>query len=174
VQAIPGILRNAPDLRFRFIGPSWPYRGTDIRSVIERRLRKVLGSLEFTGGLSPESIPAELSSCDVIVLPSRWENFPYACWESLASARAVIGSAAGGMAEVIEAGRSGLLVKPEDPKAIRDAILSLVRNPEKARALAVAGRARVLDFLDPAQVLPLQLASYERALMRCAARLAAA
>jgi glycogen synthase len=169
-EAIPAILRAAPELRIRFIGPSWPFSGGDMRAHLERRLARHLSSIEFTGAITPAELPARLADVDAVVLPSRWENFPYACWESLASARVVIGSSAGGMAEVIESGVSGLLVPPRDPAAIREAVLSLVREPDRVRSLALAGRARVLSHLDPARVLPLHLAAYERALARAAAR----
>jgi glycosyltransferase involved in cell wall biosynthesis len=99
-----------------------------------------------------------------MVLPSRWENFPFACIEALASARAVVGSAAGGMAEMIEHGKTGLLVPPRSPKAITEAILSLVRQPQLVRQLAEAGRKSIVQKLAPERILPLQLASYERAI----------
>lgn len=173
VEALPGILRAAPGLRVRFIGPSWPHRHQDMQTWMERRLAPWKNSIHFTGGVPAHEVPAQLALCDAIVLPSRWENFPYACWESLSSARAVVGSSAGGMSEVIEPGASGLLVPPRDPAAIRDAVLSLVRDPARARSLALAGRARVLAHLAPERILPLQLASYQRALARAAARRAA-
>lgn len=170
LAAIPGILRAAPTLRFRFIGPSWPFAGGDVRAHLERSLARHRASLEFTGPVDPTELPAQLARVDLIVLPSRWENFPFACWESLAAARAVIGSGAGGMAELIEHERSGLLVPPRSPSALQDAVLSLARAPARARDLALAGRARVLDQLAPARVLPLQLAAYQAALERAAHR----
>ena len=73
------------------------------------------------------------------------------------------------MAEVIEHGVSGLLVPPRSPQAITKAVLALASDPPWARSLAVAGRERVLNLLSPERVLPLQLASYQRALARAAA-----
>jgi glycosyltransferase involved in cell wall biosynthesis len=78
----------------------------------------------------------------------------------------VIGSSAGGMAEVIEHGISGLLVEPSNPKAIESAVLSLAAQPDLVAKLGAAGRKRVLDYLSPKRILPLQLNSYERALQR--------
>lgn len=161
--AIPEVLRAAPHLRFRFIGPSWPFQSGDMRAHLERQLRRHLRSVEFSGAVTPAQLPDALGDCDAVVLPSRWENFPYACWESLAAARVVIGSSAGGMADVIEPGRSGHLVSPRRPDAIAAAVLGLVQAPGTVRPLALAGRARVQDCLAPARILPLQLASYERA-----------
>lgn len=163
-QAIPAILREVPSLRFRFIGPSLPCRRGDMRSWIESRLSRHTKSLEFTGPVSPEVVPGELARCDAIVLPSHWENFPYSCWESLLAGRAVIGSSAGGMAEVIEHETSGILVPPYSAKAIARAVVALHNHPGRAASLGVAGRARIQSLLAPERILPLQMQSYERAI----------
>jgi len=163
-RAIPRILQQAPQLRFRFLGPSWPYRKGEMETWIRHHCRSVLDRLTFVGAVARDQLAAELGRCDVVILPSRWENFPFACWEAMAAGRAVIGSASGGMADVIEPGVSGLLVPPHAPGAIAAAVLSLVQHPERLAPLAAAGRQRVLDHLAPERILPLQLASYERAI----------
>jgi glycosyltransferase involved in cell wall biosynthesis len=170
VRAMPQILREAPDLRFVFIGPSWPYQNTDMRTWIARRHPDLVHRIDFVGAVKPDGLAAALAPVDAVLLPSRWENFPFACWEALAAARAVIGSREGGMAEVIEEGVSGLLVDPREPASIADAVLRLVRDPAAARRMAAAGRDRVTALLDPARVLPLQIAGYERAIARARLR----
>ena len=168
--AIPEILKYAPDVRVKFIGPSWPSALGDMRSHLARRLARHQAAIKFSGAIAPAELPGQLAGVDAVILPSRWENFPFACWESLAAARVVIGSAAGGMAEVIEHGVSGLLVPPRDPSAIRDAVLSIVDDPRGSRTMAESGRARITTLLAPERVLPLQIASYERAIARAALR----
>ena len=165
-KAIPEILEKAPDLRFRFLGPSWPYKQGDMESWIRGKCRKVIDRIEFVGAVGKGLLASELGKCDIMILPSRWENFPFACWETMASGRAVIGSASGGMADVIEPGVSGLLVEPKSPKSIVKAILSLANDPEKVARLGKAGRKRILHLLAPERILPLQIASYERAIRR--------
>ena len=167
-RALPAILRARPELSVRFVGPTWPYLKSDMESWIRRHCRSFLDRITFVGGVAKGDLVVQLGLCDVLLLPSRWENFPFACWEAMASGRIVIGSSAGGMAEVIEHGVSGLLVSPRSPQAITQAVLALASDPEWARSLAAAGRERVLAVLSPARVLPLQLASYERALARAA------
>lgn len=169
-RAIPSILKRAPQLRFRFLGPSWPYRNVDMETWIRRHCRSLLDRITFVGAVSRSQLACELGHCDVVVLPSRWENFPFACWEAMASGRVVIGSSAGGMAEVIQPSLSGLLVPPRSPEAITAAVLSLVEHPERVASLAAAGRQRVLEHLSPERILPLQLASYERAIARARQR----
>jgi glycogen(starch) synthase len=162
-RAIPSILAASPELRFRFLGPSWPFGRRGMQTWISRHCRAHLANLVFVGAVGRDQLATELAACDVVVLPSRWENFPFACWESLAAGRAVIGSSAGGMADVIEDGISGLLIEPSSPEAISHAVLSLAREPGLGARLAYAGRQRVLDLLAPAAVLPAQVAAYIQA-----------
>ena len=169
-MAIPAILRQAPDIRFRFIGPSWPYKQSEMRPWIERQVSRYRPCLDFVGPVPRERVPDELERCDVIVLPSRWESFGFTCVEAMASGRAVIGSAAGGMAELIEPGKSGLLVAPYDPSEIAEAVMQLVASPPLVSRLGAAGRERILTHLSPGRLFPLQLAGYRRAIARARER----
>ena len=169
-RAIPRILQQAPQLQFRFLGPSWPYRKGDMESWIRSHCRSVLDRITFVGAVVREHLASELGKCDVVVLPSRWESFGLVCPEAMAAGRVVIGSSAGGMADVIEPGVSGLLVPPHSPEAITAAVLSLVEHPERIAQFGGAGRRRVLEHLAPERILPLQLASYERAIARACQR----
>lgn len=170
MEAIGVILKVYPKISFRFLGPSWPYRGSDMETWIKKAYPNLLQSIGFRGAIRRQDLAHELAACDVVVLPSRWENFPFACWESMAAGRAVIGSAAGGMADVIGDGISGLLVQPRSPEDIAKKILSLIGKPDKVRKLASAGRARVQNNLDPKQVIKFQIASYQRAIDRVKVR----
>jgi glycogen(starch) synthase len=165
-RALPAILRARPELSVRFIGPTWPYLRTDMESWIRRHCHAFLDRITFVGAVARNGIAEELSRCDLMVFPSRWESFGLVCPEAMAAGRIVIGSSAGGMAEVIEHGISGLLVEPSNPKAIESAVLSLAAQPDLVAKLGAAGRKRVLDYLSPKRILPLQLNSYERALQR--------
>ena len=169
-RAIPLILRHAPKLHFRFIGPSWPYRKSDMQSWISQHCRPFLDRITFSGPVKTVQLSGELERCEAVVLPSRWESFGLACPEAMAAGRAVIGSSAGGMAEVIQPGVNGLLVPPHSPKAIASAVLSLLGHPELVSQLGAAARKRVLEHLAPERILPLQLASYERAIARARLR----
>jgi glycosyltransferase involved in cell wall biosynthesis len=163
------LLQRHPDLQLRLIGPSWPTERGDSRSWLEGFLAPVLHQVVFTGPVSPDAIAEHLAHCSAVVLPSRWESFGLVCAESMAAARLVIGSAAGGMADMIEPGVSGFLVPPRSPGAIRRVLQRLLERPECIASVAATARRRILELLDPAQVLPLQLASYSRAIERARA-----
>lgn len=167
-EAIPLVLREFKTARFRFVGRSMPHPGTgkDIRAMIERRLKPVAGSIEFVDGVAYDQVHRYFAAADICVLPSIWENFPNVCLEAMSAARGIVGSSAGGMSEMLEHGRTGLLVPPRDPKAIADAILALLRSPERRMAMGLAARAHVTSAYSCDVIGPLQEASYEQAIRR--------
>jgi glycosyltransferase involved in cell wall biosynthesis len=86
---------------------------------------------------------AWISRARLFVLPSRWEGFPTAVVETLAcGVPALVTSCEFGPAEIVQHGRSGWVVPPEDPAAFAAAISHLLSRPELAAELAAAGPAR--------------------------------
>ena len=171
-RAVGHVRAAVPQARFRFIGPSLPRPGTgeDMQAVLERILGADLAHVDFTGGVPYERIPALLADADVAVFPSYWEAYGLVCLEAMAAARGVVGSSAGGMAEIIDNGRTGLLVPPRSPKAIAKAIISLLHNPEGRIAMGRAAREQVLAAYSADVIGPLYEASFARAIERAKAR----
>ena len=168
--AIPLILRQRPDARFRFIGRTMnsPLRGVDMQTYLEKQLAPHAGAVEFLGPLPSNDIPGALAETDILVAPSHWESFGVVCCEGMAAARAVIGSNQGGMVEILDNGRCGVLVPPHCPEAIVSAVLGLLEDPSRRRAMGVAARQWVLSQFSAETVLKAQLSSYQRAILRAA------
>jgi glycosyltransferase involved in cell wall biosynthesis len=80
----------------------------------------------------------------MVVLPSLHEGIPVSLIEAMAYGVPVVSTFAGGTPELLERG-AGLLVPPEDPLALADAIERLVRDPELRKQLGETGRRRVED-----------------------------
>jgi glycosyltransferase involved in cell wall biosynthesis len=99
-----------------------------------------------------------LARADVLVLPSVVaESFGMAAAEAMSLGKPVIGSNVGGIPEVVEAGRSGLLVEPGSVSDLRNAMERLAGNPDLARMLGVSARESVLArFCVEQQVLALE------------------
>jgi glycosyltransferase involved in cell wall biosynthesis len=85
---------------------------------------------------------ALLAAADLLVCPSRHEPLGNVVMEGWSARRPVVAAAADGPRELITSGNDGTLVPPEDPKALASAIGSLLADPERASALAEAGRLR--------------------------------
>ncbi|WP_158579858.1 glycosyltransferase family 4 protein [Geodermatophilus marinus] len=91
----------------------------------------------FTGFQDPRP---HVEAADVVLVPSRIESFGLAAVEALLLGRPVVATRVGGLPEVIRAGETGLLVDPDAPRALADAIIDLLGDPEAAAAMGRAGR----------------------------------
>ena len=102
----------------------------------------ISGSVSFTGFM--QDVREMMSACDVVIVPSsRGEGFGLVAVEAMALQRPVVASAQGGLPEIVIPGETGLLVPPNDPQALADAVEKLLDDTELARSLGVKGRARV-------------------------------
>lgn len=163
VDAIPFVLKRVPDARFRFVGRAMasPKPGQDMSAFLRARLGRLAPQVEFTGPRPPAELPAIFRETDILVAPSHWESFGLVCCEGMAAGRLVIGSAAGGMAELIEHESSGLLVSPRDPSALADAISRGLNDPKLRRECAANARARVCTmFANSASLVDRNLQCY--------------
>ncbi len=104
----------------------------------------------------PEMLPkAEviqlLTHATVFAIPSVYEPLGIVNLEAMACGTAVVGSRTGGIPEVVADGETGLLVPPDEPRPLADALNALLRDPGRARAMGQAGRKRaVAEFGWPA------------------------
>ena len=88
-------------------------------------------------------LPAINADLDVAALSSRNEGSPVALIEAMTAERAVVSTRVGGVADVIDDGRTGVLVPGGDAAALGNAILQLLGDPGQRRALGTAARASV-------------------------------
>jgi glycosyltransferase involved in cell wall biosynthesis len=105
------------------------------------------GRVTFAGWVDPDRVPELLRAAGVVVMPSRREGLPVAAVEAAAMARPIVASRVGGLPELIEHECSGLLVEPEDPRGVADAVAYLLEHPAEAARLGRAARARVRETL---------------------------
>jgi starch synthase len=97
----------------------------------------------------PEMLPKRaviqlLSHATVFACPSLYEPLGIVNLEAMACGTAVVASAVGGIPEVVSDGETGLLVPPDNPGALADALGALIADPARAAALGRAGRERAV------------------------------
>ena len=96
-----------------------------------------------------DDVSAFLATGDVFAFPSYQEGFPLVLLEAMAVGLPVASAAIPGPVEMIEEGVDGLLVPPGDPAALAQALAGLIAGPQKAAALGLAARAKVLEDHGP-------------------------
>jgi glycosyltransferase involved in cell wall biosynthesis len=95
---------------------------------------------------SRNDIPALMRTADISVLSSRQEGTPNAVLEAMAGARAIVTTDVGDAARLVEHGRSGLVVPPEDPTALAEALQALLSDPTTAARYGAAARETVAAY----------------------------
>jgi len=133
------VLKSKTRCRFVIAGDT---SGSHYEKLLEQRARLGLeSSVQFLG--LRKDVPDVLASLDLYVLSSSKEGFSIACVEAMAAGLAVVATRSGGPEEIVEDGRTGLLVPPQDPAALAAAIESLASNPERRAQMGQAGQERV-------------------------------
>lgn len=138
LQAFARVRNVLPEATLTIVGPKRPIRQPGVRW---------LGNLEDRGAMSELYREAAL-----FCLPSLYDPFPNSFAEAMSHGLPCIGTAAGGIPEILGHGRQGLLVEPRDANALAEALLRLLTNPEFADELGRAARERVATYLNWAAV----------------------
>jgi alpha-maltose-1-phosphate synthase len=102
------------------------------------------GVVWLPGMLEKAEVIQILSHATVFACPSLYEPLGIVNLEAMACGTAVVASAVGGIPEVVADATTGLLVPPDDERALAEAINSLIANPAKAAELGARGRARAV------------------------------
>jgi len=101
---------------------------------------------QFLGRKDPTDIVTLLQGCEVFVLPSREESFGLVLIEAMACKRPVVATAVGGIPEIVENEKSGILVEPDNPAALGLALQTVLSDTELKNIIAENGYSRVMKY----------------------------
>jgi glycosyltransferase involved in cell wall biosynthesis len=87
-------------------------------------------------------MPGQYAKADLFVLPSRRESFGLVLAEAMAAGLPVIATQVGAIPEVVKDGETGILVPPEDPSALANAVSDLLDHPRVMKDMGTRGRER--------------------------------
>jgi glycosyltransferase involved in cell wall biosynthesis len=135
-----GLLRERiPQLEIRIVGngPEYP------RLLQMCRELRVEATVRWLGNLNMSLLAAEYNRADLFCLPSVQEGFGIVFLEAMAAGKPILAARAAAVPEVV---RNGILVDPENPEALAEAIYRLCRDPDLRASLASCGLRDVQEF----------------------------
>jgi glycosyltransferase involved in cell wall biosynthesis len=137
VHVLLDAVRRLPRERFRL--DVWG--DLDVAPAYVRGLRRQAAGMpvRFRGGFDHDRVATVFASMDVLAVPSLWlENSPLVVHEAFQAGVPVVAARTGGLAELVENGKSGLLYDPTDPAALATALMRLVTEPGLLERLAAS------------------------------------
>jgi glycosyltransferase involved in cell wall biosynthesis len=141
--------------------------GQDLFGYVQETLlprlasRPLRGSIHWLGAVGNAEMRPLVRAADIFLLPSLWENCPYACLEAMATGRAVVGADQGGMPELIQHGVNGLLATPNDAQSFTRCIETLIEDKSLRARLGSAARESVRNTYSHTRVAHLALGVYK-------------
>jgi glycosyltransferase involved in cell wall biosynthesis len=157
-------LRDDARIRLRIVGEDWGGHSV-IRSMA--RSHGIKDRITLLGRVDRPSLIEEFQSADVFVLPSLFDSFPIAILEAMAAGLPVVATRVGGVPDIVEDGRTGVLVDPGDAKALAGALRGLASDGSARREMGRRGRERARQF-SWEEILPQIKRVYEDAISECA------
>jgi L-malate glycosyltransferase len=142
LEAVAIIVKRIPRARFLLVGTG-ELEAELKQTVQEKGLTKYVS---FLGRRA--DVPELLGAMDLLVLPSSSESLPNVVLEAMSVSRAVVASGMGGCNELIESGRTGQLVPPQNPEKLADAVIRLLEQPQLREEMGKAGRRRAETEFD--------------------------
>jgi glycosyltransferase involved in cell wall biosynthesis len=140
MKAIEIVLTQAPAVRFVLAGGHRGCTAAHMESwLLPTQLHPMRKQIQFTGWLTPGELANWYRAADILVVPSWYEPFGMVILEGMLHGLAIAASAVGGPREILDHERTGLLFPAKDPKALAEAILRLVRDPNLRLRTAAAG-----------------------------------
>jgi glycosyltransferase involved in cell wall biosynthesis len=147
LAAMPELLSRQPSARLVIAGDG------EHRAALERHAAALgLGeSVTFLGRAGAAQVRELLRGAAALVVPSIYEGMPLVVLEAMEAAVPVVASRVAGIPEVVEDGRTGWLVPPEDPSGLAGALAAVLSDPAAARRRGAAGRQRLDEHFRPVQ-----------------------
>ncbi|MFA5887102.1 MAG: glycosyltransferase family 4 protein [Candidatus Nanoarchaeia archaeon] len=133
IRAFKEVLIHYPSAHLRIVGD-----GPERKNL--ESLAKELGltnKIEFTGKIPHSKILNEFEKCRVFAIPSVWmENSPFVIYECMSVGRPIVGSARGGIMDLVLDEKTGILVEPANSEALANAILKILKDNKLAEVFS--------------------------------------
>ncbi|MGI0054727.1 MAG: glycosyltransferase family 4 protein [Thermoplasmata archaeon] len=145
IRALARLPRSLP-VEAEVIGDDWG--GLSPVRALAQQLG-VSGQISLRTTVPRDALVSAYRTADIFVLPSRFESFPRVLLEAMAAGLPIIATRVGGVSELLSEGRNALLVPPNDPLALSEAIVQLASSPPLRQRFGEESRARAQMFAWP-------------------------
>jgi len=163
LQAFAQVVQAVPNARLMVVGA---YSKEDKEPFVRYAWENHLSGVKFVGRVSPQELPRYYKTCDLFCAPSTgFESFGIVLLEAMAAGKPIVATGIAGYRSVLEHGREGLLVEPENESALAEAIIRVLRDPSLRSSMGEQGRLKAQQYDWPI-VARRVLSMYERALSR--------
>lgn len=157
IEAFRLLHARRPEARMTFAGPDRGLRRPDggmlaMSEALAALPEATRAAIAAPGRQTTDQVAAFRQSHPIAVIASRYENLNYTMLEAMAAGQAIVSTRVGGPAEILENERTALLVAPDDPVALADALERLLNDPALVRRLGEAAAARLAADFSPARI----------------------
>ena len=159
------ILDENPNYHFVFVGKDIPINGASVVDLLKEKAGKHSGRVQWFNGMPHASLYPVIKGAELVVLPSRIDNFPNTCIEAMAFGKVVVGTYQTSFEQLITNEVSGLLCNHSSPDELFATVQKGINlTPEAKLEIGKAAMARI-DTLKPELVIK-QLAEYYQSVIK--------
>ncbi len=144
LKAFVKLKANFPQLRLKVAGP---FELQEVRRYRPLMPRHYATDITFVGYVTPEGMSALYHSADIFCAPSLgFESFGVVLLEAMAAGLPIVATDIAGYRSVLTPGQEGLLVPPEQPDLLAEALAHLIENPRLRRVMGECGRKKAREY----------------------------
>ncbi|MCA9408165.1 MAG: glycosyltransferase family 4 protein [Candidatus Omnitrophica bacterium] len=169
LQCIPELLAKHANIDFVIIGKDRPHApdGRYHKEYFEQTYAHCKGKVLFLGYVSNEELEQYYTQADIFVVPSLYESFGLIYVEAMMKGKAVIGTKAGGIPEVIKDGETGILVQPESVEDLYRAVELLIAHEDLRQNLGRLAKVHAEKEFNTPLMAQRSAEHYRQAIKEC-------
>jgi glycosyltransferase involved in cell wall biosynthesis len=164
VAAAAMLAKDVSELEVVFVGRSSLRDGASYRDWLTEQARRLGARCRFVDEVAREELPRWYEASRVVAVASRYDNFPYAALEAMASGRPLVCTDRTGTAEIVAGTDAGAVVPVDDPASLAEALRPFLLDPSAAGHAGREARSIVERECSPDGIAAQREACYEEAI----------
>lgn len=140
-ECVPALIKKYPDMKL-YLGGIWE------DSDYEKKAAKYPDNVEYIGWISGKEKEEYLKKCSVFVLPTYFEGLPVSVLEAMAAGCIVVTTRVGGIPLIIDSDKEGILIEPQNVKALEQALLSVLGDENTKMSIGQVAHEKIKKDYD--------------------------